>query len=228
MLTRADQTVPDCLEVLDHIAPLGLRQHVGFKDVGVLAGDARRARDADPRDRRDELHGGRQHVARGGVALEARGARHRHRIACSAARRSPSASDPRAAARLPYHPVSGKLFDHLTKLGARPPRSKPTASGFARSAARASICRVSRDRGGSDRARARGAARPVRARRRLLARRGQRVARPSRSARCATPALMRVHDQAWPRSTARSRRSRACCARSQQTWSGCLQEATRL
>lgn len=34
MLTRQDQTITDCLEVLDEIAPLGLR-HVGFKDVGV-------------------------------------------------------------------------------------------------------------------------------------------------------------------------------------------------
>lgn len=34
MLTRADQTVPDCLEVLDEIAPLGLT-HIGCKDVGV-------------------------------------------------------------------------------------------------------------------------------------------------------------------------------------------------
>lgn len=34
MLTRSDQTVPDCLEVMDEIEPLGLR-HVGFKDVGV-------------------------------------------------------------------------------------------------------------------------------------------------------------------------------------------------
>ena len=34
MLTRADQTVPDCLEVLDDIRPLGLT-HIGFKDVGV-------------------------------------------------------------------------------------------------------------------------------------------------------------------------------------------------
>jgi hypothetical protein len=34
MLTRSDQTVPDCLEVLDEIRPLGLT-HVGFKDVGV-------------------------------------------------------------------------------------------------------------------------------------------------------------------------------------------------
>jgi hypothetical protein len=34
MLTRSDQTVPDCLEVLEEIRPLGLR-HIGFKDVGV-------------------------------------------------------------------------------------------------------------------------------------------------------------------------------------------------
>lgn len=34
MLTRSDQTVTDCLDVLDDIAPLGLT-HVGFKDVGV-------------------------------------------------------------------------------------------------------------------------------------------------------------------------------------------------
>ncbi|MCX5746387.1 MAG: hypothetical protein NT062_28250 [Proteobacteria bacterium] len=34
MLTRADQTVPDALEVLEEIRPLGLG-HVGFKDVGV-------------------------------------------------------------------------------------------------------------------------------------------------------------------------------------------------
>jgi hypothetical protein len=34
MLTRADQTVPDCLEVLEDIRSLGLT-HLGFKDVGV-------------------------------------------------------------------------------------------------------------------------------------------------------------------------------------------------
>lgn len=34
MLTRADQTVPDCLEVMDAVADVGLT-HVGFKDVGV-------------------------------------------------------------------------------------------------------------------------------------------------------------------------------------------------
>lgn len=34
MLTRADQTVTDCLDVLDDIRPIGLA-HIGFKDVGV-------------------------------------------------------------------------------------------------------------------------------------------------------------------------------------------------
>ncbi len=47
MLTRSDQTVTDCLEVLDELAPVGLR-HVGFKDVGatpaVLAELTRRIR----------------------------------------------------------------------------------------------------------------------------------------------------------------------------------------
>lgn len=34
MLTRADRTVPDCLDVLTQIAPLGLT-HIGFKDIGA-------------------------------------------------------------------------------------------------------------------------------------------------------------------------------------------------
>lgn len=34
MLTRDDRTVPECLELVDRLAPLKLR-HVGFKDVGV-------------------------------------------------------------------------------------------------------------------------------------------------------------------------------------------------
>ncbi len=44
MLTRSDQTVVDCLQVLDELAPLGL-QHIGFKDVGVspeVLGELRR------------------------------------------------------------------------------------------------------------------------------------------------------------------------------------------
>ena len=40
MLTRDDRTVPDALEVLDAIRPLGLR-HIGFKDVGLDQGPMR-------------------------------------------------------------------------------------------------------------------------------------------------------------------------------------------
>lgn len=42
MLTRQDRTVADCLEILAHIEPLGLR-HIGFKDVGVPADTLRKA-----------------------------------------------------------------------------------------------------------------------------------------------------------------------------------------
>ncbi len=34
MLTRDDRTIPNCLEVIDTIAPLKL-QHIGFKDIGA-------------------------------------------------------------------------------------------------------------------------------------------------------------------------------------------------
>jgi hypothetical protein len=34
MLTRDDQTVADCLELMGEIAPLGLK-HIGFKDIGA-------------------------------------------------------------------------------------------------------------------------------------------------------------------------------------------------
>ena len=41
MLTRQDRTVPDCLAVLEEIAPLGLR-HIGFKDIGADEATLRR------------------------------------------------------------------------------------------------------------------------------------------------------------------------------------------
>lgn len=44
MLTRSDQTVTDCLEVLEEIRPVGLT-HIGFKDIGVppeVLGELRR------------------------------------------------------------------------------------------------------------------------------------------------------------------------------------------
>ena len=44
MLTRGDKTVEDCVDVLEQIAPLGLR-HIGFKDVGVAPATLRRLTD---------------------------------------------------------------------------------------------------------------------------------------------------------------------------------------
>jgi hypothetical protein len=34
MMTRADRTIVDCLDIFDEVADLGLR-HIGFKDIGV-------------------------------------------------------------------------------------------------------------------------------------------------------------------------------------------------
>lgn len=44
MLTRADQTIQDCLEVYDSVREVPLR-HVGFKDVGVDPDTLKRLRD---------------------------------------------------------------------------------------------------------------------------------------------------------------------------------------
>lgn len=41
MLTRDDQTVEDCLSLVDEIAPVGLK-HIGFKDIGVDVATLRR------------------------------------------------------------------------------------------------------------------------------------------------------------------------------------------
>jgi len=44
MLTQADRTVANCLDVLDQIAPLGLK-HVGFKDIGADGATLKRLND---------------------------------------------------------------------------------------------------------------------------------------------------------------------------------------
>lgn len=45
MLTRFDKTIADCLDVVEHVADLGLR-HLGFKDVGVDMDTLTRLNDA--------------------------------------------------------------------------------------------------------------------------------------------------------------------------------------
>ncbi len=45
MLTRQDQTVTDCVAVMEQITPLGLG-HIGFKDIGAELGTLRRLNQA--------------------------------------------------------------------------------------------------------------------------------------------------------------------------------------
>lgn len=45
MLTRNDQTIEACLDVVDQVAPLGIK-HIGFKDVGVDFSTLRRLNDS--------------------------------------------------------------------------------------------------------------------------------------------------------------------------------------
>ena len=168
MLTRSDQTVPDCLEVLDEIRPLGLG-HIGFKDVGVPPEVLRELVARIQATRRDELHGGREHVERGVLALGAGRARHRRR---SPARRHAGrrgARDPRGQRGTTYLPFPGRPFEHPTKLGGTPRRRRSTiAGGSRRRAAPASICsRIARPRPiRSSSCARRGAARRATARRR--------------------------------------------------------------
>jgi len=118
MLTRADQTVPDALEVLEEIRPLGLR-HLGFKDVGVPP-ETLRALVAGIREqgaisymevvstsREACLHSAR--VARDiGVQRLLGGTQVEDVLAIL------------AGSETAYHPFPGRPYDHPTKLGGSP------------------------------------------------------------------------------------------------------------
>jgi hypothetical protein len=115
MLTRSDQTVGDCLEVLDEIAPLGLR-HVGFKDVGVppetLAELARRIR----------ARGATSYMEVVSTSAEAclRSARVAREIGVDRLLGGTQVDEVLAilaGSAVAYHPFPGRPFDHPTKLG---------------------------------------------------------------------------------------------------------------
>ena len=118
MLTRADQTVPDCLDVLDDIRAVGLT-HLGFKDVGVppdvLAELARRIRAAGATSYMEVVSTSREaclqsaRVAREiGVDRLLGGTQVEEVLAILAG----------SATR--YLPFPGRPFDHPTKLGGSP------------------------------------------------------------------------------------------------------------
>jgi hypothetical protein len=118
MLTRQDQTVPDCLEVLDYIAPVGLT-HIGFKDVGVDAATLRALTQA--------IHelGATSYMEV--VSTSAAAAEQSARVAREiGVQRLLGGTDVDAimgilaGSEVAYHPFPGRPFDHPTKLGGSP------------------------------------------------------------------------------------------------------------
>ena len=115
MLTRSDQTVPDCLEVLDEILPLGLT-HIGFKDVGVppdvLAELSRRIKAAGATSYMEVVSTSRE------ACLQS--ARVAREIAIDRLLGGTQVEDVLAilaGSKVAYLPFPGRPFDHPTKLG---------------------------------------------------------------------------------------------------------------
>lgn len=118
MLTRSDQTVSDCLDVLDDIHAVGLR-HIGFKDVGVspevLAELARRIRQL----------GATSYMEVVSTSPEAvlRSARVGREIGVDRLLGGTQVDDVLeilAGSAVEYLPFPGRPFDHPTKLGGSP------------------------------------------------------------------------------------------------------------
>ncbi|HEY0476160.1 MAG TPA: hypothetical protein VGD37_01470 [Kofleriaceae bacterium] len=118
MLTRSDQTVTDCLEVLEDILPIGLT-HIGFKDVGVepdvLAELARRIKAAGATSYMEVVSTSREACLR-----SARVARD---IAIDRLLGGTQVEDVLAilaGSAVRYLPFPGRPFEHPTKLAGSP------------------------------------------------------------------------------------------------------------
>lgn len=129
MLTRADQTVPDCLEVLDYILPVGL-EHIGFKDVGVpretLAQLVSRIRD----------HGVTSYMEVVSTSEEA--CRDSARVAREigvdrllGGSDVDSMLDILQGSEVSYYPFPGRPHDHPTRLGGTPDEVEKHCCDFA-------------------------------------------------------------------------------------------------
>jgi hypothetical protein len=118
MLTRQDQTVPDCLEVLDDILPLGLT-HIGFKDVGVppdtLAELARRIRAAGATSYMEVVS-----TSREACLQSARVARDIAIDRLLGGTQVDEVLAILAGSAVAYLPFPGKPFDHPTRLAGAP------------------------------------------------------------------------------------------------------------
>lgn len=117
MLTRSDQTVVDCLEVLDELAPLGLR-HIGFKDVGVspevLGELRRRIKDAGAISYMEVVSTSPEACLR-----SARVARDIGIDRLLGGTMVDEVMEILAGSEVEYHPFPGKPFGHPTKLAGK-------------------------------------------------------------------------------------------------------------
>ena len=114
MLTRSDQTVPDCLEVLEEIRPVGLT-HIGFKDVGVSPEVLAELR------RRITAMGATSYMEVVSTSPEAclRSARVARDIGIDRLLGGTQVEEVQqilAGSAVQYHPFPGKPFGHPTKL----------------------------------------------------------------------------------------------------------------
>lgn len=118
MLTRSDQTVTDCLEVLEDIRPLGLT-HIGFKDVGVspdvLAELARRIKAAGAISYMEVVSTSREACLR-----SARVARDIGIDRLLGGTEVEAVLEILAGSAVRYLPFPGRPFEHPTKLAGSP------------------------------------------------------------------------------------------------------------
>lgn len=118
MLTRSDQTVGDCLEVLEEIAPLGLR-HLGFKDVGVppsvLAELQRRIKALGATSYMEVVS-----TSREACLNSARVAREIGIDLLLGGTQVDEVLEILAGSAVRYLPFPGRPFDHPTRLGGKP------------------------------------------------------------------------------------------------------------
>jgi len=115
MLTRADQTVPDALEVLEEIRPLGLG-HLGFKDVGVPP-ETLRALVAAIREQGAISYMEVVSTSREACLNSARIAKDIGVQRLLGGTLVEEVLAVLAGSATEYHPFPGKPFDHPTKLG---------------------------------------------------------------------------------------------------------------
>ena len=128
MLTRSDQTVTDCLEVLDDIRPLGLT-HIGFKDVGVspdvLAELARRIKAAGSTTYMEVVSTSREACLR-----SARVARDIGIDRLLGGTQVEEVLEILAGSAVRYLPFPGRPFEHPTKLAGSPAQVKEDCRRF--------------------------------------------------------------------------------------------------